>query len=319
MVGLSLALLVLVFAYARVREPGEATMTTLKAGSAGRPVFAYAVSPPADRPFRPRGAAFSGGKVFVADSEGARIAILDMTRGQDVELAFIPVAPDRPAGKLPRAPQPTSVVVGSDGVLLAADPANGRIWRLTQDGVLLGAFPPENERLRSKLGEPVGLALSGEELYVTDVKDQTVKVYTISGRFLREFGAPGVLPGRLSYANGLAVSADGRTVYVADSNNRRVQVFGSDGAPQAVIKTTGNPEGMGLPRALGFDRFGRLHVVDTFAQAVYVYDARNQLVLTYGTGPRSEERLNLPEGIALSGDTIVVSDGGNRRLVIYRY
>ena len=42
-------------------------------------------------------------------------------------------------------------------------------------------------------------------------------------------------------------------------------------------------------------------------------------MLVYGQGPGEQQTLDLPEGIAASDDTIVVSDGGNRRLVVYSY
>ncbi|MCZ7663531.1 MAG: SMP-30/gluconolactonase/LRE family protein [Thermoleophilia bacterium] len=278
-------------------------------------MFAYAVAAPPGAAFRPRGAAINDGQVFVADSDGARLAVLDIDEGAQAGLVFIPVA----AGRSEEAPsQPTSVVFALDQTLLVADPANGRIRRLTHEGTFLGDFLSERERARSNLVRPVGLALFQNELYVTDVQDQTIKVYTTSGRFLRVLGGEGFLPGRFAFPNAVAVALDGRRLYVADSNNQRVQVTDTRGVPLAVITAGHPPAGLKLPRGVAVDQLGRLHVVDTFGQSVHVYDAANRPVLTYGASG-GQERLNLPEGIAISEDTIVVSDGGNRRLVVYRY
>jgi DNA-binding beta-propeller fold protein YncE len=140
----------------------------------------------------------------------------------------------------------------------------------------------------------------------------------MGGRFLRSFGEPGLRPGQFSFVNGLALGRDGN-LYVADSNNRRVQVVDKQGAPVAVLDKTDRPEGMGLPRAVALDRFGRVHVADTFAKTVYIYRDAGVPVLAYGRGPGDQQTLDLPEGIAVSDDTIVVSDGGNRRVVVFSY
>lgn len=320
---LAAALAVLLYAYSRVAgQDGPVVSTTvttqIPSASPGEPVYLYDVPAPPDRPFRPRNAAVSGTMVYVADSEGQRVAELDLAAGADAELAFIPITPDSLEQTLPRDPQPTSVAIMADGSLLVADPANGRIWRVTSDGTFLGEFPEESERERSELTSPVGVFVAGGEVFVTDVGDQRVKVYSASGSFLRLFGGEGFRPGLFSFPNSVVVDRDG-LVYVADSNNERVQIVGAGDSVVTVIERTDAEDGLSLPRGLAFDRFGRLHVVDTFAQAVFVYGSDGGFLYAYGRGPGTQKRLTLPEGIAITDDRIVVSDGGGRRLVVYSY
>ena len=315
--ALVVTLFVLLGMYLQTREPASTTSTTVS-GQAGVPVFRYSVSGPADGAFRLRGAAIVGSRAFIADSDGGRLVVFDLARGEDGAFTYIPIAPDRLYETIPKPPQPISVAATPDGTLLVTDLANGRLWRVTQDGSLLGDFPEPKERERSKLTKPAGVAVGGGEVFVSDVADQQIKVYSMGGRFLRSFGEPGSRPGQFSFANGLALGRDGN-LYVADSNNRRVQVVDKQGAPVAVLDKTDRPEGLGLPRAVALDRFGRVHVADTFTKTVYAYRDAGVPVLTYGRGPGDQQTLNLPEGIAVSDDTIVVSDGGNRRIMVFSY
>lgn len=320
---LAAALAALLFAYSQVRgrEASEPTSTSVTAGPSeapGEPTFLYEIPAPPDRPFRPRNGAALGSRVYVADSEGQRVAVLDLASGAGSELAFIPITPDSLEQTLPRDPQPTAVAVLPDGTLLVADPANGRVWRMTVEGTFLGEFPSEADRERSELVSPVGLAVQGGEVFVTDVGDQRVKVYSVSGAFQRQFGGEGFRPGLFSFPNAVTVDRDG-LVYVADSNNKRVQIVGIGDSVVTILERTDTEEGLVLPRGLGFDRFGRLHVVDTFSQAVFVYGSDGEFLYVYGRGPSTQRRLTLPEGIVVTADRIVVSDGGNRRLMVYAY
>jgi len=311
------ATLVLGGLYLRVREP-TVTSPGDSNGQPAAPVFHYAVSGPTAGAFRLRGVAVVGSKAFIADSDGGRLVVLDLAGGEGASFAYIPIAADRLYEMVPNPPEPISVAVAPDDTLLVTDPANNRLWRMDQGGSLLGDFPDPKERERSKLVQPVGVAVSGDEVYVSDVADQQIKVYSLGGRFLRSFGEPGFRPGQFSFANGLAVGRDGN-LYVADSNNRRVQVVDTHGTPIAVLDKTDLPEGMGLPRAVALDRLGRVHVADTFGKAVYIYGDPGVPVLVYGRGSVEEQALDLPEGIAISGDVIVVSDGGNRRVLVFGY
>lgn len=317
------ALAALLFAYSRVGDQDssgtESTVTTPPATETrGEPTFLYDIPAPIDRPFRPRNAAVSGTRVYVADSEGQRVAVFDLAAGPSAELGFIPITPDSLEQTLPRDPQPTAVGALPDGSLLVADAANGRIWHITADGTFLGEFPGGGERERSELTAPVGLTVEGTSVFVTDVGDQRVKVYSLSGAFQRQFGGEGFRPGLFSFPNAVAADRDG-LVYVADSNNKRVQIMGAGESVVTVIDRTDTEEGLVLPRGLAFDRFGRLHVVDTFSQAVFVYGSDGEFLFAYGRGPGTQKRLTLPEGIVITADRIVVADGGNRRLVVYSY
>jgi sugar lactone lactonase YvrE len=315
---LVVALIALLAALGLSRRGSTVTSTTVVPSSPGEPVFAYEVAGSTGSGFRPRGSVIAGGKVYIADSEGARMAVLDLAQGRGAQLAFIPIAPENPSVPLKARPQPTAVGALPDGTLLVTDAANQTIWRVSADGFLLGTFPERLDILRSKLTAPVGIWVAADQVYVTDVADMRIKVYSVSGSYLRFFGKEGYFPGEFSYPNAVTAGEDGR-VAVADSNNKRVQLMDADGSASVVITGASADKPFSLPRAVARDRFGRLHVVDTFGQQVVVFDRDGTYLFAYGQDTDPGHRLNLPEGIAIDETQIVVSDGGNRRVVVYTY
>jgi len=61
---------------------------------------------------------------------------------------------------------------------------------------------------------------------VADYGNDRIQHFTASGTYLGQWGEKGSADGQFKYAEDVAVSKDG-TVYVADTNNNRIQVFGT--------------------------------------------------------------------------------------------
>ena len=57
-----------------------------------------------------------------------------------------------------------------------------------------------------------------------------IQIFDLSGRLLLNWGEGGAKPGQFGVPAGIAIAADNQ-IYVADSYNRRVQVFKYIGAP----------------------------------------------------------------------------------------
>ena len=75
------------------------------------------------------------------------------------------------------------------------------------------------------------MALSGDgrTLYVADSNNNRVSVWARTGpdwTHQSNFGSAGDGPDQLSYPETLALSGDGRTLYVLDTENHQVSVWG---------------------------------------------------------------------------------------------
>src|SRR5262249_28136862 len=65
-------------------------------------------------------------------------------------------------------------------------------------------------------------------IYLSFMVQHKVRVYTGTGKLVREWGKPGKGDGEFSWPGGI-VLGPGPTVYVADQNNHRVQKFTAEG------------------------------------------------------------------------------------------
>jgi sugar lactone lactonase YvrE len=118
---------------------------------------------------------------------------------------------------------PTNIARGEDGRLYVTDTMNFRVQVFSAEGEFLNAF--------GKLGDgagdfdkPKGVAIdSAGHIYVVEGLNDAVQIFDTSGHLLLAFGGSGSGDGQFWLPSGIAIVDD--LVYVADSANRRVQVF----------------------------------------------------------------------------------------------
>jgi sugar lactone lactonase YvrE len=126
--------------------------------------------------------------------------------------------------------------------------------------------------------------------------------------------------------SGLAADATGR-VYVSDTGNHRVQVFGADGRRIATIGQTGvagaGPGQLNRPARLALSTDGKLFIADRGNHRVVAYDVRDpgapKEEQSYGRvgqpGP-GDDQLDTPLGVAVDAAFLYVADSGNHRVQV---
>ena len=167
-------------------------------------------------------------------------------------------------------------------------------------------------------------------IYVTDARIDTVLVFSPSYDYLRSIGRGGQGPGGLDFPVDTVVT-DEQEVFVADQGHDRIQVYASDGTWLRSITFegtegqncnwfTGECEIPGAPpfnrlKAMDLDSVGRLHVLDSFAAAVIMFDPADGAFLgTYGQYGEEAGTLRVPMDVLAvdSGDSVVTSGDGAR-------
>lgn len=164
------------------------------------------------------------------------------------------------------------------------------------------------------LKRPEGAAVTKDTLYVVDSDTDQVVMYALpGGKYKGRFGAKagGFFGGddqALDGPRGIAVHEG--VVYVADTGNKRIQMFGVNGVfiHTLALHAKGNGEGgRELPWQLkkavdvGLDEAGRIYVLDSDDNLVKVYDPS-------GLYLRSFSDVGSPVALAVAEDGVYVAD-----------
>lgn len=118
--------------------------------------------------------------------------------------------------------QPTEIALANDRLVMV-DSKSSRIRIMDLQCNVLGQFS-----IRSiSGGEPapeVGLAMdSAGNIYVSNLFESNVRIYDQNGHLSGTFGHAGCMAGEFNVPSGLWIDTD--RIYIADTNNRRVQMF----------------------------------------------------------------------------------------------
>jgi DNA-binding beta-propeller fold protein YncE len=297
----------------------------------------------------PFGIGVAGGEAYVADQSNNRISVYAAsgtfarafgagvnagTGSPDLCTTATTCRAGTPGSAAGQLSQPAGVAVAA-GEVFVADQNNQRISVFATNGTFLRAFGkdvnpgPGNPDIctvattcrsgtlggaAGQLDNPVALAVSGAEIYVTDQGNRRVSVFGTGGTFVRafgkdvnpgsgnpdictaatacRFGTQGATEGQLSGPFGVTVS--GGEVYVADNFNGRVSVYSTAGV------------------------FAR-----AFGRGVNASAGGNPDVCTAATGCRAGTQgggagqISFPSGIAVGDGAVYVSERFNGRLSVF--
>lgn len=177
----------------------------------------------------PMAIATDGKRLFVANSMGAEVLILDLSGKVKKTLAL-------PAGVSGMAARPIGVAVAPDGGIAVSDANNHEVLRYdAQWNVVWKAGTGTRAGGAEGFNVPGAIAFDdGDNLYVVDTLGARVVELSPAGAFLRQFGERGDTVGKLSRPKGVAVDHDGR-VFVSDGLLAAVEVFSADGGYLGMI------------------------------------------------------------------------------------
>lgn len=132
---------------------------------------------------------------------------------------------------------PRGVAALDDGTVLVADRLHDCVWRFDASidgapnpkGVAIGEFGSSPGQFNA----PSDVAVRGQGtsacIFVADELNHRIQVFDRGGNFVGFFGMHALIPrmgdGKIHYPRGVAISADGATLAVAEAFEDRVQLF----------------------------------------------------------------------------------------------
>lgn len=206
--------------------------------------------------------------------------------------------------------------VGPDGNIWAVDVAGHRVFTFTPQGRIvqvIGRAGQQAGGMDSKDGfnRPTGIAFAANgDYFVSDgyVNSRVVK-FGPDGVFKEQWGSKGTADGEFNLVHDVAVDAAGR-VYVADRENRRIQVFDQSGKLLAKWSDVGSPWGLYYARGEN-----ALYMCDGYNNRIVRLNLDGQITGVLASFGKAPGKLDFAHNIAVDSEgSIYVAEINNWRV-----
>jgi DNA-binding beta-propeller fold protein YncE len=201
-------------------------------------------------------------------------------------------------------------VTSSHGIRVAPD---GNVWAVDVAGHTLFTFSPQGRILqvignagkaagtmtsKDAFNRPTGVAFATSgDYYVSDgyVNSRVVR-FGRDGIYQKHWGQKGTADGEFNLVHDVTVDSKGR-VYVADRENRRVQVFDADGKFLAKWSDVGSPWGL-----YHVARENAIYMVDGYNNRIVKLNLEGQVLGVLASYGKQPGKLDFAHNIAVDSE-----------------
>jgi len=171
-----------------------------------------------------------------------------------------------------------------------------------------------------QFNEPTGIAVTNDEIFVSDSRNKRVQVFDFDGNFKRILGNGDLSEGQLTRPMNLTITNN--VLYVADYFNDQINVYALNGTYKRSIGESGSNDGQfSAPGGVAVADNGDVFVADFYNQRAQQLRADGQFVRQWGvTGQIGvfDGKMNYPTDVAIGKDnTLYIADGYNDRILAY--
>ena len=214
--------------------------------------------------------------------------------------------------------RPKGMSLDHDGNVLLVEPHYSRVNHFDTLGHLVRQWG-KNGTNAGEVMFPRSIAVNkAGEIWVSEYGAvERVQRFSPDGlKLLGSVGKPGNGPGDLNRAEGVGMDGEDR-LFVADSCNHRIQVFGPTGEFVSEFGRAGRGVGeLSYPYDVRVDKTGRRYVCEFGNSRIQVFDPQNKPVELIGRPGSGIWQLATPWSIALdSRGNLYIADSGNNRVV----
>ncbi len=225
----------------------------------------------------------------------------------------------RPKDKAPGAFKfPVGLLVVNDE-LYVADYVARKVSVFGMDGKFKRYFAEK------VLKVPAFIKYKDNKFYVYDMAGTKIKILDAQGSLIKELAGAGSKKGQLAYPFDLNVDNEGK-IWVADSNNYRIQVFDQEGKLLNMWpKGSDNPsrnerKTYPTPRGIAFDKDGFVWTANTITNYISAIDPIDGEVLKqYSTGEDEADTISIPNVVFIDANNrLYITELGSKRILVYQ-
>ncbi len=279
------------------------------------------------------------GNLWVVDQENNRIQQFTESGGSPKAFGSL----GSTAGKLNA---PSAIAIDSSGNIWVTDTGNTRVVQFSESGTFIATFGTNVNKtkvesggaqaeknlctgasghvcqagtagsLQGQMKEPIGIAVSGGNLFVVEKGNGRVEKFSQTGVFLGKFGTPGSGEAQLKEPTAIAAAPDG-SLWVADSGNNRIMRWSSSLSYGGVVTGEGASGQLKHPDAIEVDSAGRVLVANQGNGRVQKFAPNGIPLASFGTSEPGPGQFSFsdPAGIGVDGKgNAWVTDPGDNQI-----
>ena len=253
--------------------------------------------------------------------------------------------------------QPFAVDFDAEGNLYFAEMAGGERLRMIDEGGVIHTLAGSGKKgnadgggdpLKAEFNGMHNLVVKGDTIYLADAFNAWVRTFDLKAKKLATFAGTGTkgftgdngpsLKAEFKETICIALTPDGKTLYVADIGNKRIRAI--DTKTGTVNTVAGNGEGKAPkdgelakdqplvdPRAVACDEKGNVYVLERSGNALRVIDKDGKIRTVAGSGkkgsggnggPALKAEFNGPKYVSLDRDgSVLIADTENHQIRRY--
>jgi len=175
-------------------------------------------------------------------------------------------------------------------------------------------------KANGEFNEPTGIAITADEIFISDARNARIQVFDYTGNFKRAFGNTGENSDKLGRPMNLAIQND--ELYVADYFNDAIKVYSLSGKYKRRIGNSGDGPGeFNAPVGVDVADNGDLFVADFYNQRIQQLNTNGSFIRQWGTTGKTgiwSGKFNYPTDVAIDKDNnLFVADGFNDRVQVF--
>ena len=214
--------------------------------------------------------------------------------------------------------RPFGVAITKNEEIIVAECNANRITILNKEGKKVKSFGIEGTK-EGQFTYPRGVAISHDgHILVTD--EHQLQKLTFEGDCVKSVGSSetGNGPLQFQYPKGITVHPTTGQIFIADSNNHRIQVLNKDLTySHSFGKCGSTPEQFKYPWDVTFDNEGYLYVADQYNHCIKKVTSTGQHMSTFSSEGSNPGQILHPTSIIIDNNLLYVSDRGNNRISIF--